>query len=231
MTIEQKHKKCSELVRELYCHREKKELRDEYQKVCTWMGLSPIELTTESLEQRFHEHLRLSGRSLSEHDFLNNMVVGDKETASEWLGIHTYLDGLRSCHNVGSIVRTSEAFRLGPVPLSCDMMTPDHPQIQKTSMGACSYVETSHGITMDTLPRPWIALETVHGAIPYNEWLYPKAGTLFVGNEERGIRSSVLQRCDTVVTIPLVGCKNSLNVANAFAIVASHIASQHRGHP
>jgi tRNA G18 (ribose-2'-O)-methylase SpoU len=228
MNSEQQHKKCSELLRELYCNRDRKGLREEYQKICAWIGMTSIAWDSESLEQRFHEHIRLSGKGLSEHNFLKNLVVGDTHHAREWLGIHTYLDGLRSCHNVGSILRTSEAFRLGPVHFSDDMMAPHHRQIQKTSMGTWDYVETSHGIDMQTLPRPWVAIETVYGATSYNEWIYPKTCSLFVGNEERGIRATVLEQCDTVVTIPLAGCKNSLNVANAFAIVASEIASQHR---
>jgi tRNA G18 (ribose-2'-O)-methylase SpoU len=228
MSYEQQHKKCSEILREIYCHRGRQELHEEYRKICAWMGMAPVPLETEILEQQFHEHIRLSGRSLSEHDFLNNMIIGDKDIAGKWLEIHSYLDGLRSCHNVGSILRTSEAFRLGPVHFSGDMMAPDHRQVQKTSMGTWEYVETSHGRALHRLPRPWIAIETVHGATPYNDWIYPKPCTLFVGNEERGISASVLGQCDVVITIPLTGHKNSLNVANAFAIIASEIASQHR---
>ena len=225
---EHQHKKCAELLKELYCNRSQKELIEEYQKLCSWMGLPPIPMQTEELEQRFHHHIRLSGRSLSEHDFLKNLECGDKDEASPWLGINIYLDGLRSCHNVGSILRTVEAFRLGDVHLSADMMEPTHPQIQKTSMGAWNFVRTTHGIDMDLLPRPWIALETIRGATPFDQWIYPEAGTLFVGNEERGIRAALLQQCNDAVAIPLFGHKNSLNVANAFAIVASEIASQRR---
>ena len=228
MPSEQQDKKCSELLKELYCCRGRTELKEEYDKLCSWMGISQITLDTESIEQRFHEHMRRSGRSLAEHDFLNTMVVGDATDGGAWMGIHTYLDGLRSCHNVGSVLRTAEAFRIGPVHLSEDMMAQDHQQIQKTSMGTWSQVVTTHGIDMEILPRPWIAIETVPDATPYNEWIYPIPCTLVMGNEERGIRAAVLQRCDTVITIPLTGCKNSLNVANAFAIVASEIASQQK---
>lgn len=228
MSKEQQHKKCSELLRELHTNTRKEALQQEYDKLCLWMGLPKIAWNFEAVEQRFHEHVRNSGRSLSEHDFLQHVSVGDKDVAKEWLGIHTYLDGLRSCHNVGSIVRTVEAFRLGPIHLSPDMMPHDHPQIQKTSMGSWKFVSLTHGIDTTFLPRPWIAIETITGAPAYNEWIYPHTGTLFVGNEERGIRPSVLNECDNAITIPLAGHKNSLNVANAFAIVAAHIASQQK---
>lgn len=192
------------------------------------MGIEAISWNEEAIERRFHEHLRLSGRSIAEHDFLSNLIVGDSKEGAPWLFIHTYLDGLRSCHNVGSIVRTTESFRLGPIHLSCDMMACDHPQIKKTSMGAFDHVTISHGTDLRTLPKPWIAIETVRGAPAYNEMLYPESCTLVLGNEERGIQASLLKECDFVVTIPLAGRKNSLNVANAFAIVASEVALQRR---
>lgn len=219
----QQHKKCAELLHELFCH-PTAALQAEYTKLCLWLEMEPIEWTPEEIEQRFHHHVRLSGRGLAEGDFLQPNI-GDRTTAEEWLNIHTYLDGLRSCHNVGSILRTVEAFRLGPIHFSEDMMPPTHPQLRKTSMGAWQYVEIKQN---EELPRPWVALETVPGAPAFNEWVYPTVCSLIVGNEERGICSDLLNRCDAIVCIPLAGYKNSLNVANAFAIIAAEVAMQHR---
>jgi tRNA G18 (ribose-2'-O)-methylase SpoU len=196
-----------------------------YQQLCCWMNLvdTPIDL-----EKRFHDHLKQAGQSIAEHNFLKSLTVKDAFSDTPWLKIHTYLDGLRSCHNVGSIIRTVEAFRIGPVHLSSDMMEKDHSQIHKTSMGTWPLVNINHGTPKEELPRPWIGVETVIGAVSWNEYLYPKKGTLIFGNEERGICPELLSSCDTVVTIPLVGQKNSLNVANAFAIIAAQISWQQR---
>ena len=184
------------------------------------MGLpSPFKL-----EERFHYHLLRANMVIPEHAFLHTLRTKDREQGSPWLAIHTYLDGLRSCHNVGSIVRTIEAFRLGPLHLSSDMMPCDHPLIQKVSMGAWEDVSIDHGAPLSSLPHPWIALETVEGAPSWKNFTYPKTFTLFLGNEERGL--SLLNQCDHVVTIPLFGKKNSLNVANAFAILAAEVAAQ-----
>ncbi len=221
----QQHKKCFELLKEIYSNPSRTVLQDEYNKICGWLNLEQISWDFETLEQRFHEHVRQSGKSLSDYDFLST-TDGDRTSSEPWLGVHSYLDGLRSCHNVGSIVRTVEAFRLGPIHLSSDMMSPHHPQIVKTSMGAWPSVEITHGDDMQHMPRPWVAIETVPRSPDWNTWIYPSTCTIIVGNEERGIRRSLLEQCDTVVTIPLRGQKNSLNVANAFAIVASEIASQ-----
>jgi tRNA G18 (ribose-2'-O)-methylase SpoU len=226
MDRKQQHKKCSELLKEWCCHPSETALKQEYTKLCAWMDLPDISNDRDAIEERFHEHVRLSGRSLMEYDFLNCADAGDRTTGQPWGGVHTYLDGLRSCHNVGSILRTVEAFRLGPVHFSGDMMPHSHRQVQKTSMGAWQWVEMTQGMDVNALPRPWIALETVPHAPSWNEWIYPKQCTIMVGNEERGIRRSTLSLCDGAITIPLVGRKHSLNVANAFAIVASEIAAQ-----
>jgi tRNA G18 (ribose-2'-O)-methylase SpoU len=46
-----------------------------------------------------------------------------------------------------------------------------------------------------------------------------------MGNEEYGISEKMLSRCDDFVQIPLMGQKNSINVACAFAIAAAYIRS------
>lgn len=220
LPLEQQHKKCAELLKML-ASTEDSLLQAEYEKLSLWMNLSP----SYSLEERFHYHLLHANIILKEHDFLK-LRTQDREEASPFLSIHTYLDGLRSCHNVGSIVRTVEAFRLGPLHLSSDMMDPHHPLIKKVSMNAWDHISLDHGISLSSLPRPWIALETVENAVSWNEFSYTEPCTLILGNEERGISHSLLKQCDHCVTIPLFGKKNSLNVSNAFAILAAEVATQ-----
>jgi tRNA(Leu) C34 or U34 (ribose-2'-O)-methylase TrmL len=221
LSLEQQHKKCAELLQS-FAKTNNEADNLEYQKIAAWMNL-PSECT---LEERFHHHLLHANMTLKEHNFLLSHSTHDKEEGAAWLSMHTYLDGLRSCHNVGSIVRTIEAFRLGPLHLSADMMKPDHPLIQKVSMGAWKDVSMDHGISLSSLPRPWIALETVASAPPWNQYSYNDPCTFILGNEERGISPSLLERCDAIVTIPLFGRKNSLNVSNAFSILAAEAATQ-----
>jgi 23S rRNA (guanosine2251-2'-O)-methyltransferase len=42
---------------------------------------------------------------------------------------------------------------------------------------------------------------------------------LVLGNEEKGVRQGVLKRCDSVLTIPMPGEFDSLNVAQAGAVI------------
>jgi tRNA G18 (ribose-2'-O)-methylase SpoU len=229
LPLASQHKKCIEL---LICLGEKEESDDlhaMYKDLCSWLHLSEIDISNiEQLEQRLYLHHSVSGVPINEPDFLPSVRTQDRNDALPFLQVHTYLDGLRSCHNVGSIVRTAEAFRLGPVHLSSDMMPANHPQIRKTSMGSWEHVVIDVVDDIETLPRPLIAVETVEKALDFRELTYPSICTILLGNEVRGINQKLLNEADVIITIPLVGRKNSINVANAFAIVAAQISYQAR---
>ena len=84
-------------------------------------------------------------------------------------------------------------------------------------------VPTPHNLKK--MPQPLIALETVEDAHSLFDYIFPKNFTLVLGNEEFGISQKVLSQCTAAIQIPLVGSKNSLNVANSFAITAAQIHS------
>ncbi|MCE2983540.1 MAG: TrmH family RNA methyltransferase, partial [Parachlamydia sp.] len=81
-------------------------------------------------------------------------------------------------------------------------------------------------IPLSQLKKPIIALETATGAHNLYDFSFPSSFTLVVGNEEYGCSDETLHLADEWVEIPLRGRKNSLNVANAFAIAAGEIARQ-----
>lgn len=218
----QQHKKCAEFLRHTL---ETGELLDSYNTLAFWMELEPLVADKKKLLDRYHLHLALSDTKLNEGSLC--ISTQDKDSAAPFLPITIYLDRLRSAQNVGSILRTVEAFRLGKVVFSENMCTASHPQVQKCSMGASSWV-TCEQIPLDALPKPLIVLETVTSAPCYFDFCFPDSFTLALGNEEYGCSDAVLQRADHFIQIPLFGRKNSLNVACAFAIVAAEIAKQKR---
>ena len=134
-----------------------------------------------------------------------------------------YLDNVRSAYNVGSILRTAEALRIGAVYFSEKTPFIDNEKVQRTAMGAAEIVPVHRGIPLSSLPRPLIALDTSDEATPVSEFLFPSAFTLILGNEEYGISDEALMLADHLIEIPLLGAKNSLNVACAFAIAAAAI--------
>jgi tRNA G18 (ribose-2'-O)-methylase SpoU len=226
------HKKCSELLRHYLDEidpEEKRRLEMHYQELVSWMQQDlALPSSKKELADRYHWHLALANMQHKEHNLLPVIEKGDRLDADPFLHIDIYLDGLRSLHNIGSIVRTTEALRLGNILLSKSMQPIEQQSLAKCAMGTEAWVELGVARSIEELKQPLIALETTKDALPYYEFLYPNSFTLALGNEEYGLSDEVLQKADAFIKIPLYGRKNSLNVANAFAIVASEIVKQKR---
>ena len=198
-----------------------------YQNLTRLLNLPSLKSTYEFLSDRYHYHLHQAKVTKKEHNLLYLHQV-DRPTSIAPLPCFIYLDRLRSAHNVGSIVRSLEAFRLGT--LLADPSTPSiqHPKVCKTSMNAHRYVQWQTIEKEEEIPRPWIALETIPTAPIYSDFSFPNTFSLLLGNEESGLKETLLQKADDVIQVPLVGYKNSLNVACAFTIVAAEIHRQLR---
>jgi tRNA G18 (ribose-2'-O)-methylase SpoU len=203
------------------------ELIAEYARLVALMHVGDLPF---EWADRYHYHLRHAGVQVGEGRFLVDTKdkCGDAPAVAPYLPIAIYLDRLRSAHNVGSIVRTVEAYRLGEVFFSPGMMAPTHPQVVKTAMHSAPHVICHEDALLSALPRPIVAVETCQGAASIYDFTFPHSFSLVFGNEEEGCSEEALSLADAVIRLPLYGCKNSLNVANAFAIVAYEISRQLR---
>lgn len=212
---EQQHRLLADLLRESY----PQPPAPEYSLLRSLIGLSPFPLTDpKKLADEYHTHLSQAGRSLKEHNLLPQKDTLHPKLPS--LPVHIYLENIRSAHNVGSIIRTAEAFALGTLYFSAKTPPITHKQVKDAAMGADAWVEASSAPP----PKPLIALETT-GTSLY-DFRFPPAFTLALGNEEYGCSDELLASADAIISIPLAGRKNSLNVANAFAIAAAEIRRQ-----
>jgi tRNA G18 (ribose-2'-O)-methylase SpoU len=224
LTLTHRHKKAGELLKALFYGDEKQSTC--YRNLELWLELPQVNLQSkEDVSTRFHLHAKEAGISLQEHSLLH-VRHEDQVSNTPFLQVQIFLSSLRSAFNVGSILRTTEAFRLGTLHFSSNTPTPDNPKVQKTSMGTHDLVPYHTNADLLTLPRPWIALETASPSTPIHSFIFPETFTLILGNEEFGIPKQILEQCDHIIEIPLVGGKNSLNVASAFAIAASYIRTK-----
>jgi len=140
--------------------------------------------------------------------------------------IRLVLDNLRSAFNVGSIFRLADAARIDQV-LTCGYTpSPPHHKLEQAALGATGSVPWQHCATtlaaVERLKQEGVrivALETAEGAVPYHRFRPDFPLALVLGNEALGVSQPVLQACDAVVSIPVFGLKNSVNVAAAAAIV------------
>lgn len=224
-----RHKHCAEFLRQCYERLlEQKPISFEpYCMFLDWMNLQPFEsLDPKAIADRYHWHLDQASRSLKEHNLLPRLRIGDRQPKSDFLPISIYLDNVRSAYNVGSILRTCEALRIGTVHFSDKTPFNDNEKVVRTSMGTTHLVPCERNTPFSELPRPILILDTSDDAIPLPNYLFPPSFTLILGNEEYGVSEQSLALADTLLEIPLLGAKNSLNVACAFAIAAAQIRNQ-----
>lgn len=148
---------------------------------------------------------------------------------SEKLPLTVVLDNVRSQNNIGSVFRTSDAFRVEHIALCGICSTPPHREIHKTALGAEESVEWSyHEDTADCLrglkERGYriYAVELAHGSVKLGSGQWSVASgqcAIVLGNEIEGVQEEVMELCDGVLEIPQYGTKHSLNVSCAAAIV------------
>lgn len=157
----------------------------------------------------------------------------DEFRQAEKLPLVVVLDDVRSLHNVGSVFRTCDAFRVEAVYLCGITATPPSAEIHKTALGAEDSVAWRYFPSADeavaTLKAQGYrvyAVEQAEGSDMLGEDFAP-AGTrhaIVLGNEVKGVRQSVIDRCDHCLEIPQYGTKHSLNVSVAAGIVVWEFA-------
>ncbi|HQK63687.1 MAG TPA: RNA methyltransferase [Candidatus Staskawiczbacteria bacterium] len=139
-------------------------------------------------------------------------------------------DNIRSLENIGSIFRTADALGVTKIYLCGICGTPPNPKISKTALGAeknipWEYVKQT-GRLIDKLEKQGIetvALEQDKNSIDYAKYRPNFPVALIVGNEVKGVSPKILQKCDKIIELPMVGKKESLNVSVAFGIAGYEI--------
>jgi tRNA G18 (ribose-2'-O)-methylase SpoU len=141
------------------------------------------------------------------------------------------VDSVRSLWNVGSIFRTADACGVERLLLTGITGHPPRPEIAKTALGAEETVAWNyHADSHEALARVKdegytpVAIENAPGATSLFEMTWPSRVCLVLGNEVAGVSGGVLDDCPLRVRIPMLGLKESLNVAVAFGIVACSAA-------
>ncbi len=139
-------------------------------------------------------------------------------------------DNIRSAHNLGAIFRTADGVGIKHIHLCGITPAPDHPNVQKTALGAERYIPwtQSWNACETTLHLKNInhftvlALENSINSISIFD-IHPVLSgplLLILGNEISGIDPELLAMSDIHIHIPMIGSKNSLNVSVAFGIAA-----------
>ena len=134
------------------------------------------------------------------------------------------LDHLEDPHNLGAIIRTSEAAGVDAIIIPQNREVQINATVMKTSVGTLSKVKVSRVSNvvqaMDKLKKNgfWIVGTAMDGE-DYRNINYDGKIALVIGNEGNGMSRLVRDNCDFVASIPMYGEVNSLNASVASGIM------------
>ena len=151
-----------------------------------------------------------------------NRINKEEFKKSEKLPLIIILDNVRSLHNVGSVFRSSDAFRVESIYLCGITATPPQAEIHKTALGAedtvdWKYYEKTQDAVIELKEEgvEVLAIEQVEGSIMLQNFVpqLNKKYAIVFGNEVKGVQQEVVDMCDNCIEIPQFGTKHSLNVS------------------
>ena len=154
---------------------------------------------------------------------------------SEKQPIVVVLDHVRSLYNVGSVFRSSDAFRIEGVFLCGITARPPHPEIHKTALGAeesvpWKYFERTEDAVSLLKEEGYIvlAVEQCEGSTMLQNFQRQpdRKYAIVLGNEVKGVQQQIVDSCDGCLEIPQFGTKHSLNVSVAAGIVLWHLSKK-----
>lgn len=137
---------------------------------------------------------------------------------------------VRSTYNVGSFFRTADGAGVTKLILSGYTARPPHAGIAKVALGADTWFPWEYV----KQPGPWLkkmkragytiaALEQTARSKNIFRWPPKFPLVLIVGNEVRGVSQRLQRYADVDLEIPMLGRKESLNVATAFGLAVYYL--------
>ena len=165
-------------------------------------------------------------------DELNRKSVQEFKESPK-IPVIAVLENVRSAYNVGSVLRTADAFLLEAVYTTGYTAHPPHKEISKTALGADESVTNKHFVNaaeaitaLKAQGYKVLAIEQAEKSHQLHLFELAEGEKLAVvfGNEVSGVEQSTILLCDGCIEIPQLGMKHSLNISVAAGIVLWELA-------
>ncbi|MBI4898046.1 MAG: 23S rRNA (guanosine(2251)-2'-O)-methyltransferase RlmB [Actinobacteria bacterium] len=134
------------------------------------------------------------------------------------------LDEIQDPHNLGALARVAESAGASGMVIAERRSAEVTPTVCKTSAGAVEHLRIARvGNVADYLlaaknADAWVYGASADGDQRYDQPDYSGKVVIVVGSEGRGLRTRVANSCDALVSIPMRGKIDSLNVSTATAV-------------
>ena len=162
---------------------------------------------------------------------LDDIIEGAYKKGSQ--PIILILDGVEDPHNLGNIIRTAECMGVDGILIPKNRAVSVNETVVRVSAGATAHIKickvTNINQEIEILKEKgfWIFCAEAGGMnVTQTNFTGPIA--LVMGGENTGVRHLTRQLCDGLVSIPMFGKVNSLNVANATAMILYEINRQRK---
>ncbi len=178
----------------------------------------------------------INGRQIEKLSTTGNHqgIIGFAQTDAKWgLGkvlretgrnvCIVILDKVQDPHNLGAIIRTCEGAGVDGVVIPKKRAVSVTNTVHRVSMGGTLHVpvwETNIYPAIKLIKEEGLRLIAIDpsGEKPYYHENLSGAVALVLGGEDKGISPTLLDKCDSVVNIPMMGRLGSLNVSVAAGV-------------
>jgi 23S rRNA (guanosine2251-2'-O)-methyltransferase len=135
------------------------------------------------------------------------------------------LDGVEDPRNLGAILRTSECAGVDGVFVPERRAAGLTDTVAKAAAGAVEHVPVARATNLSRLIEQlkernvWVVGTAADASMSYTEWDWTRPSAVVLGGEGAGLHRLVSEHCDVLVSIPVRGKIQSLNVSVAAGIV------------
>ena len=151
---------------------------------------------------------------------------------SEGSNIILALDGIRDPGNVGTLIRTADAFGIDGVILSSDSAELYNPKVVRSTMGSIFHLPISDEVDLEkTIPRLRKLNFKIYGTDVkegknLDKLNYSGKVCLLIGSEAKGLSKRLFRLSDAIIRIPVYGKAESLNASVAGGILLYEITKR-----
>lgn len=142
------------------------------------------------------------------------------------------LDSIQDPHNLGACIRTAEALGVHGIIFPQSKSATVTASVRKVAcgaeMGVPIYQVSNLARCIDLLKEAgiWVLGTDLEAKMSLSQFDMKQNVAIVMGNEQNGLRALTKKQCDALVSIPLVGMTQSLNVSVATGICLFEIVRQ-----
>ncbi len=169
--------------------------------------------------------------AMKEYSSIDDMLALARERNEKPLLV--ICDCIEDPHNLGAIIRCAECAGAHGIIIPKRRSVGITPTVYKSSAGAIEHMLISKVANINTTIEQlkekglWIFASEA-GGNPYYETDFNCACAIILGSEGNGISRMVKENSDYIVSIPMYGKVNSLNVSTAASVILCHAARMQR---